>query len=81
MNSIKHFALSSIAATALLMSACSTMSTQDLNNLNPTAKGALAGAAAGALIESKGNRKDIAKGAAVGAVLGGGTGYVIDNTQ
>ena len=81
MISIKLFAFSSMATAALLISACSTMSGQDLNNLNPAAKGALAGAAAGALIESKGNRKDIAKGAAVGAVLGGGTGYVIDKTQ
>lgn len=78
MKTLKTLALSSVAASALVMTACSSTGT-NYGAMNNTTKGTIAGATAGALIKSKGNSKDIAKAAAIGAVLGGGTGYVIDH--
>ena len=40
-----------------------------------------AGAAAGALIRSKGDSKDIARGALAGAAIGGAGGYIYDRTN
>ena len=47
----------------------------------PEADVATTGAVAGALIKSKGDSGDIAKGAAAGAALGGAGGYIMDNTN
>ena len=76
MKTLKTLALSSVAASALVMTACS--STGNYGTMNNATKGTIAGATAGALVKSKGDSKDIARGAVVGAILGGGTGYVID---
>lgn len=75
---IKTLALTVMTSSTLLMTACTSTGGFNPNNMSNTAKGATAGAAAGALIRSKGDSKDIARGALAGAALGGGAGYVID---
>lgn len=74
-------ALAAMTSSTLLMAGCTSTGGLNTSNMSNTAKGATAGAVAGALIKSGGNSKDIAKGAAAGAVLGGGTGYIIDHTK
>ena len=76
---LKTLALTAITSSTLVMTACAGPNAY--NNMSNTAKGATAGAAAGALIRSKGDSKDIARGALAGAALGGGAGYVIDQQQ
>lgn len=81
MKLTKTLAFATMTSSALLMAGCNSTGGFNPNNMNNTAKGAAAGAVAGALIKSGGDSGDIAKGAATGAVLGGGTGYVIDHTK
>ncbi|WP_243443364.1 hypothetical protein [Psychrobacter sp. JCM 18903] len=49
--------------------------------MSNTAKGAAAGAAAGALIRSGGDSKDIARGALGGAAVGGAGAYILNNSR
>lgn len=79
MKFAKTFAMTAIASSALVMTGCN--STGYNSGLSNTAKGATAGAAAGALIRSKGDSKDIARGALAGAALGGAGGYIYDKSQ
>lgn len=79
----KSAAIIMFSAVALAGVGCTSTGhmAQTPSQMNNASKGALAGAAAGAVIQSSGNRSDIAKGAAIGAILGGGAGYVLDETQ
>lgn len=78
MKFAKTIVMTAITSSALIMTGCN--STGGYNgNVSNTAKGAGAGAVAGALIRSKGDSKDIARGALAGAALGGAGGYIIDN--
>jgi|TARA_R110000737_G_scaffold342102_1_gene366565 osmotically inducible lipoprotein OsmB len=74
MKFAKTIAMTAITSSALIMTGCNSYS-----GMSNTAKGATAGAAAGALIRSKGDSKDIARGALAGAAIGGAGGYVLDN--
>ncbi|PNK60683.1 glycine zipper domain-containing protein [Psychrobacter sp. FDAARGOS_221] len=79
MKLTKSIALATMTSSALLMAGCNTTTgTFDPNNMSTTAKGATAGAAAGALIRSGGDSKDIARGAIAGAALGGAGGYALE---
>lgn len=72
--------MATIASSALIMTGCN--STGGFNSgVSNTAKGATAGAVAGALIKSGGNSKDIARGALGGAAVGGAGGYILDQTR
>ena len=65
MKFAKTFVMASwITSSALIMTGCNSYS-----GMSNTAKGATAGAAAGALIKSKGDSKDIARGALAGAAI------------
>ena len=78
MKFAKTFAMTAITSSALIMTGCNT---GPYGNANNTVRGATAGAAAGALIRSKGDSKDIARGALAGAALGGAGGYIYDQTK
>lgn len=74
MKFAKTMLMSTITSSALILAGCNSMG----GTASTTAKGATAGAVAGALIKSGGNRKDIAKGALGGAAIGGAGGYIYD---
>ncbi len=79
MKLAQSIAMATIASSALIMTGCN--STGGYNSgISNTAKGATAGAVAGALIKSGGDSKDIARGALGGAALGGAGGYIYDKT-
>lgn len=79
MKLAQSIAMATIASSALIMTGCN--STGGYNSgVSNTAKGATAGAVAGALIKSGGDSKDIARGALGGAALGGAGGYIYDKT-
>ncbi len=78
MKFTKSIAATAIMSSALVMTGCN--SGPYANASNPV-KGATAGAAAGALIKSGGDSKDIARGALAGAALGGAGGYIYDKTK
>ena len=77
MKFAKTIAMTVITSSALIMTGCNT----GPYGMSNTAKGATAGAAAGALIKSKGNSKDIARGALAGASIGGAGGYIYDRSN
>ena len=80
MKLVQSIAMATIASSALIMTGCN--STGGFNSgVSTTAKGATAGAVAGALIKSGGNSKDIARGALGGAAIGGAGGYILDQTR
>lgn len=79
MKFAKTFAMTAITSTALIMTGCN--STGGYGGLSNPAKGATAGAAAGALIKSGGDSKDIARGALAGAAIGGAGGYIYDKAK
>ena len=80
MKFAKTIAMTAIASSALVMVGCN--STGGFNSgVSNTAKGATAGAAAGALIRSGGNSKDIARGAILGGAVGGAGAYILDNNK
>ncbi len=80
MKLAQSIAMATIASSALIMTGCN--STGGYNSgVSNTAKGATAGAVAGALIKSGGDSKDIARGALGGAALGGAGGYIYDKTK
>lgn len=66
-----------LSATVLLTACASGPYANDPQARNFAVASTMAGAAIGALSRSDGDRKDIGKGAAVGAVVGAGTGYVL----
>ncbi len=77
MKFAKTLAMTAITSSALIITGCN--STGGFNSgLSNTSKGALAGAATGALIKSGGDSKDIARGAAVGAAVGGAGTYILN---
>ena len=79
MKLAQSIAMATIVSSALIMTGCN--STGGYNSgVSNTAKGATAGAVAGALIKSGGDSKDIARGALGGAALGGAGGYIYDKT-
>lgn len=78
MKLAKTIAMTAITSSALIMTGCNS---GPYGNMSNTAKGATAGAAAGALIRSKGDSKDIARGALAGAALGGAGGYIYDQSN
>ena len=75
MKFAKTIAMTAITSSALIVTGCNSYG----GGMSNTAKGATAGAAAGALIRSKGDSKDIARGALAGAAIGGAGGYILDN--
>ena len=80
MKLAKTFAMAAITSSALIMTGCN--STGGYNSgVSNTAKGATAGAVAGALIRSGGDSKDIARGAIAGAAVGGAGGYIYDKAK
>ncbi len=80
MKLAQSIAMATIASSALIMTGCN--STGGYNSgVSNTAKGATAGAVAGALIKSGGDSKDIARGALGGAAIGGAGGYIYDKTK
>ena len=79
MKFAKTIAMTAITSSALIMGGCATNGYN--SGLSNTAKGATAGAAAGALLESGGNSKDIARGALGGAAVGGAGAYILDQTR
>ena len=80
MKFAKTFAMAAITSSALIMTGCN--STGGYNSgVSNTAKGATAGAVAGALIRSGGDSKDIARGALAGAAVGGAGGYIYDKAK
>jgi hypothetical protein len=81
MKFAKTFALTAIASSALMMGGCANNGYGYNSGLSNTAKGATAGAAAGALLKSGGNSKDIARGAIGGAAIGGAGAYILDQTR
>lgn len=66
-----------LSATVLLTACASGPYANDPQARNFAVASTMAGAAIGALSLSDGDRKDIGKGAAVGAVVGAGVGYVL----
>lgn len=79
MKFAKMIAMTAITSSALIMGGCASNGYN--SGLSNTAKAATAGAAAGALIKSKGDSKDIARGAIAGAAIGGAGGYIYDQTR
>ena len=77
MKFAKTFALTAIASSALMMGGCANNGYGYNSGLSNTAKGA----AAGALIRSGGDSKDIARGALGGAAVGGAGAYILDQTR
>lgn len=66
-----------LSATVLLTACASGPYANDPQARNFVVASTMAGAAIGALSLSDGDRKNIGKGAVVGAVVGAGTGYVL----
>ena len=81
MKFAKTFALTAITSSALIMGGCASPGYGYNTGLSNTTKGAAAGAAAGALLKSGGNSKDIARGAIGGAAVGGAGAYILDQTR
>lgn len=79
MKFAKTIAMTAITSSALIMSGCNSYGYN--SGLSNTAKGATAGAAAGALIRSGGDSKDIARGALAGAAVGGAGAYILENNK
>ena len=79
MNFAKTIAMTAIASAALIMTGCNSTGGYK-SGLSNTAKGAAAGAVAGALIKSGGHSKDIPRGALGGAAAGAAGGYIYDVT-
>lgn len=79
MKFAKSIAMTALTSSALIMGGCASNGYN--TGLSNTAKGAGAGAAAGALLKSGGNSKDIARGALGGAALGGAGAYILDQTR
>lgn len=78
MKFAKTIVMTAITSSALILTGCN--STGGYNSgVSNTAKGAAAGAVAGALITSGGDSKDIARGALAGAAIGSAGGYILDN--
>ena len=77
MKFAKTIVMTAITSSALILTGCNATSGYN-SGLSNTAKGAVAGAAAGALIKSGGDSKDIARGALGGAAIGGAGGYILD---
>ena len=87
MKAIKTLAIvTALAGLTLGLTACNTTDGYGYNNTatqgssRAAMQGAAAGAALGALAKSDGNRSDIGKAAAIGAVAGGATGYVLSTS-
>lgn len=81
MKFAKTIAMAAITSSALIMTGCNSGGYGYNSGVSNTAKGATAGAAAGALIRSGGNSKDIARGAIAGAAVGGAGAYILDNNK
>ncbi|CAM3611639.1 MAG: osmotically inducible lipoprotein OsmB [Psychrobacter glaciei] len=79
MKFAKTIVMTAITSSALIMSGCAN--TGYTSGLSNTTKGAAAGAAAGALIKSGGDSKDIARGALGGAAIGGAGAYILNNSR
>ena len=77
MKFAKTLAMTALTSSALIMGGCNGYNS---GLSNPT-KGAAAGAAAGALIKSGGDSKDIARGALGGAAIGGAGAYILNNSR
>ncbi|MGP9557164.1 hypothetical protein [Psychrobacter sp. AOP7-A1-24] len=77
MKFAKTIVMTAITSSALIMGGCNGYN----SGLSNTTKGAAAGAAAGALIKSGGDSKDIARGALGGAAVGGAGAYILDQTR
>ncbi len=77
MKFAKTIVMTVITSSALILTGCNATGGYN-SGLSNTAKGAVAGAAAGALIKSGGDSKDIARGALGGAAIGGAGGYILD---
>lgn len=74
----KLLAVAALSASALLTACANSPYAYDAQARNTMIGSTITGAAIGALSQSDdGNRKDIGKGAAIGAVVGAGTGYVM----
>ncbi|AKG09946.1 hypothetical protein AAX05_07065 [Moraxella bovoculi] len=73
----KLLTTAALSATVLLTACASGPYANDPQARNSVVASTMAGAAIGALSRSDGDRKDIGKGTAVGAVVGAGTGYVL----
>lgn len=71
--------LVAVCGASLLLTACATTNTTTNTQTRNTVLGSAAiGAAIGALSQTDdGNRKDIGKAAAIGAVTGAGAGYAV----
>ena len=81
MNLAKTIAMTALTSSALMMGGCANNGYGYNTGLSNTTKGAAAGAAAGALIRSGGDSKDIARGAIGGAAIGGAGAYILDQTR
>ncbi|MBF4490384.1 MULTISPECIES: hypothetical protein [unclassified Psychrobacter] len=77
MKFAKTLAMTALTSSALIMGGCNGYN----SGLSNTTKGAAAGAAAGALIKSGGDSKDIARGALGGAAIGGAGAYILNNSR
>ena len=72
----------SAVTAAVALAGCTTDPMTGQRDYNKTAIGALTGAAAGALIaKSNGDKDKMGQAAAIGAVLGGGVGYYMDQQE
>lgn len=88
MNAVTKLTGIAVIGAALGLTACASnpygtnqpYGTTNQGSATAATNGALAGAAIGALAQSDGNRKDIAKGAAIGAAAGGVTGYALSTS-
>ncbi len=79
MKFAKTIAMTALTSSALIMGGCATNGYN--SGLSNTAKGAAVGAAAGAVLKSNGDSKDIARGALGGAAVGGAGAYILDQTR
>ena len=77
MKFAKTLAMTALTSSALIVGGCNGYN----SGLSNTTKGAAAGAAAGALIKSGGDSKDIARGALGGAAIGGAGAYILNNSR
>lgn len=75
---MKSKLLVAVCGASLLLTACATTNTTANTQTRNVIGSAAIGAAIGALSQTDdGNRKDIGKAAAIGAVTGAGAGYAI----
>lgn len=88
MTRISKFAVSLLAATGVLLSACTTLDPYTREEKTSSAtKGAVIGAAAGAAVglltgdDSAERKKRALIGAGIGAIAGGGVGLYMDNQE